>query len=174
MALSQRTLVLGGVSSGKSAWAEAVVLGSGRPPVYMATAEIRDDEMATRVAEHAARRGAGWGVVEPGTAIGPALSAVDPGSVVLLDCATMWLMAWMESGGTEAEAPPAFLAAVSVCPAPVVVVSNEIGLGGVAGDSLSRGFARAHGTLNQVVAEASDTVVLVAAGLPLSLKGPLP
>src|SRR5512145_191292 len=86
------TLVLGGARSGKSRHAERLVLESGLAPVYVATGEALDDEMAARIAEHRARRGAGWRTVEePLDLAGALLAECHPGRAVLVDCLTLWL-----------------------------------------------------------------------------------
>jgi adenosylcobinamide kinase/adenosylcobinamide-phosphate guanylyltransferase len=169
------TLVTGGARSGKSAFAEALLLGSGRAPVYIATAAAFDDEMAARIARHrAARAGRGWRTVEAGSDLGPALGGCGPETAVLVDCATLWLTGVMLSGGDCEAAATALLAQLAACPAPAVVVSNEVGWSIVPDNALARAFRDAQGRLNQRLAAQAGLVVAVIAGLPLVLKGRLP
>ncbi len=172
--LGRLSLVLGGARSGKSRLAEGLVTGSGLSPVYIATAQARDDEMAARIALHRDDRGAGWRTVEAPRDLAGALAAAVPGEAVLVDCATLWLTNVMLGGGEVAAEETALLAALSACPAPVVVVSNEVGLGIVPDNALARAFRDAQGRLNRRLAAQAGLVVFVAAGLPLVLKGRMP
>src|SRR6056297_683169 len=147
--LPELTLVLGGAASGKSAWAEALVQRTGRAAVYLATAEMHDDEMRAKVARHRAARGAGWETIEEPLDPGRALAATGPDRVVLLDCATMWLSNHLMAGSDPDAAEAALLDGLARCPAPVVVVSNEVGLSVVPENRLARRFRQAQGQLNQ-------------------------
>lgn len=171
--LPRLTLVLGGANSGKSAFAEGLAAGSGRPRVYVATAQAWDAEMAAKIAAHRAGRGDGWRTVEAPLDVGPALADCDPGAVVLLDCATLWLSNRMLAE-VPGDAGEALLAALAGCRAPVVVVSNEVGMGVVPDTPLGREFGQEQGRLNQRLAAAAGLAVLVVAGLPVVLKGTLP
>ena len=173
MPLQKSALVLGGAASGKSAFAEALVTGWGRPRVYLATAQAWDAEMAARIARHCDARGPGWRTVEAPLDLASALAAVDPGEAVLIDCATLWLSNQMLAGADLAQEEVRLLRALDACAAPVAVVSNEVGLGIVPETALGRRFREAQGALNQRLAARADLVVLVAAGLPLALKGSL-
>jgi adenosylcobinamide kinase/adenosylcobinamide-phosphate guanylyltransferase len=172
--LPRLTLVLGGAASGKSAFAEGLVVGSTRAPVYLATAEAHDAEMRAKLARHRARRDARWRTVEAPRDLAPALGEIAPEEAVLLDCATMWLSNHLlaESDLTQAEA--ALMAALDACAGPVVVVSNEVGLSVVPENALARRFRDAQGGLNQRLAARADLVVNVIAGLAQVLKGQLP
>jgi len=169
------TLVLGGARSGKSALAERLIRATGKAPVYIATAEARDDEMRARIARHRADRGAGgWRTIEAPRDLPGALAGIGPQEAVLIDCATLWLTNVMLAGGdTQAEAA-AWFAAMAASQAPVVVVSNEVGQGIVPENALARRFRDAQGRLNQQLAARADCAFVVFAGLPLVLKGALP
>jgi adenosylcobinamide kinase/adenosylcobinamide-phosphate guanylyltransferase len=166
------TLVLGGARSGKSAFAEQLVRGSALKPIYLATATPGDDEMQARIAHHRLRRGDGWRTVEEPLELTPMLArecAKD--CAVLVDCLTLWLSNLMHAG-RDAETEIQHLAEwLNHAPHPIVLVSNEIGLGLVPETPLGRRFRDAQGRLNQAVAAAVPNVVFVAAGLPLRLKG---
>ena len=171
--LPRVTLVLGGARSGKSALAEELVLAEGAEKLYLATAEVRDAEMAERVARHRARRGAGWSTLEEPLDLTAALKReAAPGRVILVDCLTLWLsnllLAERDLEAAEAE----LCAALKDLSGPLVLVSNEVGLGIVPENALARRFRDAAGRLNQSVAAVADLVVFTAAGLPLVLKGP--
>jgi adenosylcobinamide kinase/adenosylcobinamide-phosphate guanylyltransferase len=167
-------LILGGARSGKSAIAEKLVSLRGKPRIYIATAEAWDDEMRDRVARHRADRGPGWQTVETPLDLAGALGRVDPGAVVLVDCATLWLTNHLLADH-DLEAEAAHLtAAIIACPAPVALVSNEVGWGIVPDNALARRFRDAQGRLNQQMAAQADLVLGVMAGLPLVLKGALP
>jgi len=172
--LPKLSLVLGGAASGKSRFAEGLVTGSGLAPVYIATAQVWDAEMAAKIAAHRADRGAGWHTIEEPVAIADALTGLKPSQAVLVDCATLWLSNLIPAEADLGIAETALLKALADCPAPVVIVSNEVGQGIVPDNALARRFRNAQGMLNQRIAAQAGLVVLVAAGLPLILKGALP
>lgn len=175
---AELTLVLGGARSGKSRHAEGLVtaLAAARPggaaPVYLATAQALDTEMAARIAAHrAAREGAGWRTREVPLALAAELAALDPAAPVLIDCLTLWLSNHLLAGSDLEAETGTLAAALAACPAPVVAVSNEVGLGIVPDNALARRFRDAAGAMNQRLAAQARQVVLVTAGLPLVLKG---
>jgi adenosylcobinamide kinase/adenosylcobinamide-phosphate guanylyltransferase len=166
------TLVLGGARSGKSRHAEALARDTGLARVYLATAEAYDDEMRERIAKHRADRAVdGWTTIEEPIGLAAALvRASRPDAVVLVDCLTLWLSNVMLSGRDVASMERALLAMLEATKGPVILVSNEVGLGIVPETPLGRQFRDAQGRLNQAVAGVADRVVFVAAGLPLVLK----
>ena len=165
------TLVLGGARSGKSAQAERMVLASTLRPVYLATAEAGDGEMAERIARHRGRRGGAWATLEePLDLVGTLRREARPGRAVLVDCLTLWLSNLMLAGRDPDAASRELCGAVADVGCPVVFVSNEVGLGLVPETPLGRRFRDAQGRLNQDVAAIVPRVIFVAAGLPLVLK----
>ena len=166
------TLVLGGARSGKSAFAEQLMQRGARRRVYLATATPGDDEMQARIAQHRSRRGDDWRTVEEPLELAPTLareSAAD--TAVLVDCLTLWLSNIMQAGRDIETETRGLAEWLRHAQNPVVLVSNEIGLGLVPETPLGRRFRDAQGRLNQAVAAAVTNVVFVAAGLPLRLKG---
>lgn len=168
------SLVIGGAKSGKSRIAEALVRLSGRPRTYLATAQAFDDEMVTRIDQHRNDRGQDWHTIEAPMHLGPALAEVPPEGIVLLDCATLWLTNHLLAESDLASETDALLENLKSCPAPVVVVTNEVGLCIVPDNRLARRFRDEQGRLNQRLAAQAELVVGVMAGLPFALKGTLP
>ena len=163
------TLVLGGARSGKSRHAEALVRAQPPPWLYIATAQAFDDEMRERIAQHQARRDAGWNTVEAPLDLAGALA--DAGHApVLVDCLTLWLTNLMLGERDLLAAIAAFEQALSVRAAPTVLVSNEVGLGIVPDNALARAFRDQAGLLHQRIAARADRVCFMTAGLPLVLK----
>lgn len=167
-------LVTGGARSGKSAFAEKLIKSTDRPRIYIATAEAWDDEMRDRIARHREDRGPGWQTVEAPLDLSGSLSAVPAGHAVLVDCATLWLTNHLLAGHDLEAATAQLAAAVAACPAPVVIVTNEVGWGIVPDNALARQFRDAQGRLNQRLAVQADLVMGVMAGLPFALKGTPP
>lgn len=165
------TLVLGGARSGKSVRAQALAEASGDARIYVATAQALDDEMRDRIARHRAERGVGWSTVEAPLEVAEAVAAAPDGAVVLLDCLTLWLSNLMHHGRDAEAETKALEAACAARRGPVVMVSNELGLGLVPETPLGRAFRDAQGRLNQAMAARAARVEFVAAGLPLVLKG---
>lgn len=167
--MSRITLVLGGARSGKSRFAESLARQHGGPRTYIATAEPFDDEMRQRIARHRDQRaGDGWVTIE---------STLDPAAIlpreglVLLDCVTVWLGNLMHHGRDLKSEVAKLCAALEACPAEVILVSNEVGLSIVPENAMARRFRDEQGLANQALAATADTVYLIAAGLPLKLKG---
>ena len=170
--LSKLTFVLGGAASGKSLYAESLVTGTGAPRVYIATGEAWDDEMRAKIAAHVDQRGPGWRTIEAPLDLAPALASVAEQEVALLDCATMWMSNQMMAENDLDTETARLLDALQACKGKVVVVSNEVGMGIVPENALARRFRDTQGRLNKRLAAAADTVLFVAAGLPLTMKAP--
>jgi adenosylcobinamide kinase/adenosylcobinamide-phosphate guanylyltransferase len=167
------TLVLGGARSGKSRYAERLVLASGLLPVYVATGEALDAEMAARIAEHRARRGATWRTVEePLDLVETLHRECGPGHAVLVDCLTLWVTNLMVAKRPVRTEMARLVELLPNLPGTLVLVSNEVGLGVVPTDAMARAFIDHAGWLHQRIAEQADDVVFMAAGLPLHLKSP--
>nr|WP_217359592.1 bifunctional adenosylcobinamide kinase/adenosylcobinamide-phosphate guanylyltransferase [Ruegeria arenilitoris] len=165
---------MGGAASGKSAFAEQLVVLSNKNRIYIATSQVFDDEMRDKVQRHIVQRGEGWETVEAPFDLGPALADLTPDHICLIDCATMWLTNHLLAENDLEQAQSALLQALKSCRAPIVIVSNEVGHGIVPDNALSRRFREAQGRLNIGLAAQADLAVQVTAGLPLVLKGQLP
>lgn len=164
------TLVLGGQRSGKSAYAETLFPAGG---VYLATGHATDPDMAERIAAHQERRGEGWVTVEEPVDLPHALARAAKlygDKPVLLDSLGMWTANMLHAGKAPVMEAEIVAEALSVHPAPVVVVSEEVGLGVIPLNEVARSFVDAHGLVNQITAARADRVVLVTAGLPHILK----
>jgi adenosylcobinamide kinase/adenosylcobinamide-phosphate guanylyltransferase len=172
--LPKLSFVLGGAASGKSVFAENIILNSGLSPVYIATSQVWDDETKNRVDVHKSRRDGSWTTVEANFDLAPALDAATPSQAILIDCATMWLTNHMLEENDLSVAQTQLLSSLKTCVAPIVIVSNEVGQGIVPDNALSRQFREAQGRLNIALAAQSDMAVQVVAGLPNALKGTLP
>jgi adenosylcobinamide kinase / adenosylcobinamide-phosphate guanylyltransferase len=165
------SLVLGGARSGKSRFAENLILNSGRKPVYIATGRAMDEEMSERISIHRDRRGKNWETVEEPLALADALLQIaHPGRAILVDCLTLWVTNLMMAGANIDTECEGLIAALNDIHVPVVLVSNEVGLGIVPDTKMGREFRDLAGNVNQRVANASRNVWFVAAGLPLVLK----
>ncbi len=177
--LAPVTLIIGGARSGKSAHGEALIEncrdGQGAKPLYIATAEAGDGEMAARIEKHKRRRGVRWETLEAPLEIAGALEAnACPDRAILLDCLTLWLSNLMGKGRDIAAETARLLGALDNLEGPVVLIANEVGLGIVPEDALAREFRDQAGLLNQAVAERAERVVFIAAGLPMTIKDAAP
>jgi len=179
------TLVLGGIRSGKSGWAERLAAADGRPVRYLATAPDRPDDpdWAGRIRAHRDRRPDGWDTLEAGAspaALPAALRSAGPDTVLLVDDIGNWLVGAFDAAGAwdlpdpwgalEADVD-ALVTAVGACRARAVLVSPEVGWTVVPATRSGRVFVDAQGTLNQRLAEICEHAVLVVAGRALRLSG---
>lgn len=164
-------LVIGGARSGKSRHAQACAEQTGKRRVYIATAQAGDDEMAARIARHRADRGPEWHTVEAPLALPEAIgAAVAADRVVLVDCLTLWASNLLLAGHDIEGETGRLLSAMARAAGPLILVTNEVGLGIVPDNALARRFRDVAGEINQRVAAAAREVVALHAGLPLRLK----
>jgi len=168
------TLVLGGARSGKSRYAQGAAEtradDRGVRPTLVATATAGDNEMAGRIARHQAERGAHWRTLEAPLALAETLVGLGRDDVVVIDCLTLWLSNSMADDRGHGARLEALIPALTACPARLWLVSNEVGWGIVPDNALARRFRDEAGWLHQKIAEVADEVLLIVAGLPLTLK----
>jgi adenosylcobinamide kinase / adenosylcobinamide-phosphate guanylyltransferase len=169
----QITLILGGARSGKSRFAQQLAESRGGDVLFVATAAPDDDDMAARIARHRAERPAHWRTLEVQRGLAPALALAPPAPIVVLDCVTLWVSnllladASWEAASAELDA---LLKWYRAHPVELIVVSNEVGLGIVPGDALSRAFREWLGWFNQRLAADAGAVYLMVAGLAIEVK----
>lgn len=165
------TLVIGGARSGKSRFAEGLVLGSGLKPVYVATGRAFDEEMSERISVHRDRRGPQWETVEEPLALADAIQqSAHPGRAILIDCMTLWVTNLMMAKANVARETSALADALRAAGVPIVLVTNEVGLGIVPDNRMARDFRDLAGEVNQRMGQLADEAWFIAAGLPLQLK----
>ena len=166
-----KTLVLGGARSGKSSYAENLLREHQGSRVYVATAEAKDSEMASRITAHRKRRDKGWRTVEQPIHLVDALEdCCDKNVAVLVDCLTLWISNLMGSKKDVGEEIDRLVSILPNLEGRLIFVSNEVGLGIVPDNVLARRFRDFSGQLNQFLATAVEEVVLVTAGLPIKIK----
>ena len=177
--MGQTIFITGGARSGKSRFAEQLAAGYGAPLGYLATAQSLDQEMEQRIRVHQQRRGEDWGTVEEPLHLSQALTLNDGRfNVILVDCLTLWLSNLLllddePRGESETRVMDAVqLLATTLCnmTTPVIIVTNEVGMGIVPENRLARIFRDIAGQANQIIAAAAGEAWLVASGIPLKLK----
>jgi adenosylcobinamide kinase/adenosylcobinamide-phosphate guanylyltransferase len=166
--------ITGGARSGKSRLAEELARGYGAPLGYIATGRAGDGEMAERIARHRARRGPDWQTVEEPLDLAGAVAALD-GEVnaLLVDCVTLWLTNLLLHRGESSPLLAEVSALASLAAGlktPLILVSNEVGMGIVPDNALARTFRDLAGEANEILARAADEVYVMFSGLPLKLK----
>ncbi|MDP4125518.1 MAG: bifunctional adenosylcobinamide kinase/adenosylcobinamide-phosphate guanylyltransferase [Bacillota bacterium] len=188
--MSQFTLITGGARSGKSQFAELLAASTKRPVIYIATAQVWDDEMARRVRKHQEQRPSTWRLIEePQNIRETLLQLKDEDGVILLDCVTLWLSNLLLQGQTKptstselnqvkfsdlepqiaAEVDEVARLAREIKPQ-VIFVTNEIGQGIVPEYPLSRAYRDVVGRCNRILAQSANEVYLVVAGFPMEIK----
>ena len=169
-----KELVLGGVRSGKSRYAEQQARATGLRVVYIATAIAGGDgELEERIRRHRSYRPAEWLTVEEPVALGAALRAhAGAECCVLVECLTLWLahLLTSESADCLESERSSLLRALAEVPGHLILVSNETGLGIMPPAMLARRFLDVSGELHQSLASLCDRVTLIVAGLPQTLK----
>ena len=168
--LSSLTLVLGGQRSGKSSYAESLIR-SDQKAIYVATAQALDKEMKERVGIHKCRRGKNWKTVEEPLDLASVLLMNDKASrPILVDSLGMWVSNLLAHDKDVEKQISALMQASENIKSPLVIVSDEVGLGIIPNNALARSFIDKLGTLNQLISDRADVVVFIKAGLPMYLK----
>jgi adenosylcobinamide kinase/adenosylcobinamide-phosphate guanylyltransferase len=166
------TLVLGGVRSGKSRYAQALASRAKRV-TFVATAQASDSEMQQKIARHQTERPSHWRTVEEPLALDRAIAAsAEQADLVLVDCLTIYAAHLLDAGSDVAGcATERLLGLLKYPPLEVILVSNEVGSGVVPPYPAGREYRDLLGEINQRVAAVAKNVILMVAGLPLVLKG---
>lgn len=165
-------MVTGGQRSGKSVFAERLALSMSDCPIYLATARVFDEEMRKRVEIHKQRRSEQWRNIESPLYITE--NIFQDTDIILLDCLTLWATNWFFELNEKVDNALAEIqrqiSEMIDTGATFIVVTNEVGLGGVSANPMQRRFADLQGSLNQFVAEMAEDVYLIVSGIPVKIK----
>lgn len=172
--MAELIFITGGARSGKSRLAEELAMKQGEPLLYLATAHARDAEMAARISRHQSRRGAAWQTIEEPFELLPALTGHDGWfNATLVDCITLWLTNLMldpDRCDSALDRVRELATAAKTLKTPLILVSNEVGMGIVPDNALARRFRDLAGEANEILAATADEVYVTFSGLPLKLK----
>lgn len=176
-----KTLVLGGIRSGKSQIAERLAITSALPVTTIVTAQIHDEEMRTRIDAHRSRRPQDWQIIEEPLDLAACIARYNSDQhCLLIDCLTLWISNLLcddplnDQSGNDQQITLAcqiLCDTVANSKARIILVANETGLGGIHNNYLARRFCDLSGSLNQALASQCEQVILSVAGLPHILKG---
>ena len=170
-------LIGGGVRSGKSGFALRLARRMGERRLFVATAEARDLEMAGRIRRHALERGADFRTLEVPIEIARELDAARDADVVVVDCLTIWLSNLLLRGDPEEgilAQVDRLVSTLRAKPFHSILITNEVGMGIVPENALSRVFRDLCGRAHQAIASAADEIYFGALGTLIRLKpGPL-
>lgn len=174
-------LITGGSRSGKSIYAQRIAESMAEGRTYIATCPVVDEEMNERIRKHReARRTRNWQTIEEATDLAAALTRAKGSAVILIDCLTLWVNNLMYQAELQkkdireediVERCRDILDACGAISGTVIFVTNEIGMGIVPDNALSRRYRDLAGRCNQVMAGHADAVVFMVSGLPLKMKG---
>ncbi|HEB71884.1 MAG TPA: bifunctional adenosylcobinamide kinase/adenosylcobinamide-phosphate guanylyltransferase [Nitrospirae bacterium] len=173
--------VTGGRRSGKSAYAQNLAESlKNKPMLYIATCPVIDEETKTRIENHKRdREGAGWDTKEETVDIAGVIREAKGYKTILVECLTLWINNIMFEAGkngeqvTELTVSKLAQDALAECrksDSTVIFVSNEVGLGIIPDNRLARNFSDIAGRVNQIIAGEADQAVMMASGLPITLK----
>lgn len=168
------SLILGGARSGKSAYAEGLIMNGSMHAVYIATASKSEDaEMFERIEDHQARRDSKrWQLVEEPLELSSALTRFGKGAhPILIDCLPLWLSNLLKEERDPHPAIEQFLEALNASGVSVVCVSGEVGLGMTPLNPVGRVFRDHLGILNQKIATIANYVTFMLSGIPVKVKG---
>ena len=177
--MARTIFITGGARSGKSRFAEELAQQFGAPLCYLATAQLLDDEMGERIRQHQARRGRAWQTIEEPLHVAQCLACNDGiHKVILVDCVTLWLtnlLLHYEDLGEDAEERVMdnvhrLANTLREIRTPVILVSNEVGMGIVPENPLARLFRDIAGKANQMLAATADEAHALISGISLRLK----
>ena len=164
-------LVIGGASSGKSSFAENLLLKSSKSLIYLATATALDSEMDKRIKRHRSNRGERWTTIEESKSIVEVIAAnAAPETAILVDCVTLWLTTLLSSKMDIKTETESLIALIPKLPGAIVFVTNELGTGIVPEVAIAREFRDYAGNLNQELANVCDAAYLIVAAKPILLK----
>jgi adenosylcobinamide kinase/adenosylcobinamide-phosphate guanylyltransferase len=167
--MSHVTLVTGGAGSGKSRYACDRAAKLGPKVLFVATCEVRDDEMRAKVARHQAERPPSWKTVEATRDVaGSLLKGFD---AAVVDCLTLLISQMLVAGAAESDILGEVGRLCESPPYPMFVVTNEVGWGIVPDNELARRFREIAGRANRLAASRADEVVLLVSGIPVPIKG---
>ena len=169
-------LITGGERSGKSSYAESLALSLSSNPVYIATAHIWDEEFKERVRIHQKRRGPQWTNIEEETQLS---KCNIEGRCAVIDCITLWLTNIIQpliknetfDVNQALETAKREMDSFLNQDATFILVTNEIGSGGVSANPMQRRFTDLQGWVNQYVAQKADEVILMVSGIAVKIKG---
>tara|TARA_B100001093_G_scaffold76027_1_gene66840 strand:+ start:3586 stop:4098 length:513 start_codon:yes stop_codon:yes gene_type:complete len=170
--MKKNVLIIGGNRSGKSEFAENMALKISDKPSYIFTGLNLDLEMNERIIKHKKRRKDKWNEFESYLNLVDVINQTDNknGSPRLVDCLTMWINNLIfEKLNVEQEIDK-LVKCIKVQKSPLIMVTNELGLGVIPDNKLSRNFLDINGDLNKMIANIADEVYVVISGIPLKIK----
>jgi adenosylcobinamide kinase/adenosylcobinamide-phosphate guanylyltransferase len=181
----QSVLILGGVRSGKSQFAQEMASRMGGGVLFVATGEALDEEMGQRIEEHRRMRPSNWRTVEAPLGVGRRIrEQIGDAQVVIVDCLTLLVSNVIGQCGDSEQVDAGLVseklaveieelvACIEKVEASFILVSNEVGMGLVPDNRLGRLYRDCLGKANRELAQRADTVYLMIAGIPMVVKGP--